>query len=408
MRTGLLIAGGLLALVGCWVFANLQGGFLPWFLLYAVAVLMVGEMATAWLAMRGVAVERRLSARRLTGGQPLTVEVTVRRSRRWPFLWWRTADGVPADWIYGEGPLEMPGQHLCLPLWRRTWTFTYRIPKLPRGVHTLTGVSVEAGDLFGLVTRHRHVNVHDEVVVYPQVVPVQGWTGHRPEERGMQQATRRRSEESSNVIGVRDYTPGDRLSRVHWPATARRGVLQAKEFELHVTGQMAFLPDLSRGSFAAGDRSAFELEMVIAASLIKHVSDLKRPYSALFHREGLTVLGPGVDEALLLRCLYELALAKPEGAVPFPDTLRRVVQEIPAGTTLVVISPNVGREAAVAADLARRRVRVEWFVPWTGAAPGDRAGWAALTAAGVPLHPIRSPEQLSTLRPGGIGDAAPV
>jgi uncharacterized protein (DUF58 family) len=406
MRAAALLAGALAAIAACWVFANLQGGFLPWFLFYTVAALAVYEGLTAWLPLRRVTVARRLSGHRLSSGQPLTVQITVQRGVPWPLAWWRAADEVPAAW----GGHATGAQQISLPLWGRTWTFTYRVAQLPRGVYTLPGVRLEAGDLLGLFSRTRVCSCHDEIIVYPQVVPVRGWMGRRPEERGLQQATRRRSEESSNVIGVRDYVPGDRLSRVHWPATARKGVLQAKEFELHVTGQLVFLPDLSRPSFQHADPSVFELEMVIAASLMKHAADARRPFTALFHRAGLTTLGPGADEALLFRCLFELALAKPDGGVHFPATLRRVAQEVPAGATLVVISPDLGREAAVAADLARRRVQMEWFVPLAGPAlsHAQRDGLAALAAARVDLHLIRTPEQLSDLRAGGVEHVAPV
>lgn len=406
MKAAALLAGTLAALVACWVFANLQGGFLPWFLFGTVAVLALYEGLTAWLPLRRVTVARRLSARRLSSGQPLTVQITVQRGIPWPLAWWRAADQLPAAW---DGRAT-GAQQITLPLWGRTWTFTYRISHLPRGVYTLPGVLLEAGDLLGLFSRTRTCSCHEEIIVYPQVVPVRGWMGHRPEERGLQQATRRRSEESSNVIGVRDYAPGDRLSRVHWPATARRGVLQAKEFELHVTGQLAFLPDLSRRSFHRTDPSVFELEMVIAASLMKYAADARRPFTALFHRAGLTSLGPGADDALLFRCLFELALARPDGGVDFPTTLRRVAQEIPVGATLVVLSPDIGRDAAVAADLARRRVQMEWFVPLAGPAlsPAQREGLAALAAARVDLHLIRTPEQLSDLRAGGVEHVAPV
>ncbi len=57
------------------------------------------------------------------------------------------------------------------------------------------------------------------------------------------------------VRGVRDYTPGDPLRHVHWPATARLGAVMVKEFEQPERPRLELVVDL-RGPAVAAEQAA--------------------------------------------------------------------------------------------------------------------------------------------------------
>lgn len=403
---GILLLGGSIGLIpALFVFAMVNGGFLSWFLFYFYMVLFVYEIGTWFTTLTGVYAERSISATRLSAGQTLKVTVKIEHRGWWPIVWLRISQELPRKWRFqtqGKGQVVQP-------LWARSVVFPYEIKGLERGVYVLGHTMLESGDVLGILRRRRVFPHHHEVVVYPSVVSVRGWAGTRPEESGLRQPTRRRAEESTNVLGVRDYVPGDRLSRIHWPASARRGILQAKEFELHVTGELLFVPDLSISSFD-GRASLFELEMTITASLMKYSYELHRRFGAALHGEKLTSFPAGTDEALLMRCMEALAMAEPNGKIEFVQSLVRMAQEAPSGTTLVVISPRLDREAAVAAAMARRNSTIEWFAPVerTNLTEQERLGLRMLQSARVNVHLVRSPEQLAALQRGGVERATGV
>jgi hypothetical protein len=102
----------------------------------------------------------------------------------------------------------------------------HKITCVKRGVYRLSGVTVTAGDLFGMVERTRRYPVEAELVVYPQVttmddvpLPHHGWQGDVTVRRWL-------VDDPFTVAGVRDYRSGDPMKSIHWKATARTGSLQ--------------------------------------------------------------------------------------------------------------------------------------------------------------------------------------
>ncbi len=59
---------------------------------------------------------------------------------------------------------------------------------------------------------------------------------------------RRTLEVSPHAAGVREYAPGDPLSRIHWKSTARRDHIMVKEFEQDPQADVWILLDAHRHS----------------------------------------------------------------------------------------------------------------------------------------------------------------
>src|SRR5579875_3647181 len=123
----------LLGLVGLYVFAKVTGGFLPWFLLYFLAFMMVYELATWVLTAKGLKIERKLSSRRLSAGQTIEVEVSVERRSIWPMFWAKIREDLPNRWVFQADGVERS----IIPLWSKTFVYRYKVHQLPRGVYML-------------------------------------------------------------------------------------------------------------------------------------------------------------------------------------------------------------------------------------------------------------------------------
>ncbi len=404
MKTFLKLAGIFLLYAVLIIFCRVQGSFFPWFLLYFFSVILVYEGLTILFCLQGIDVTRRVSATRLSSGQSLDVHLTFTHRGWWPLFWVRVTEDFPKRWLFRQ----VDAEHWLLPLWRREVQLNFRVNGLQRGVYRIGDTKMQTGDLFGLVRRTKTIEHDTEVIVYPRVLPVRGWVGRRPEEAGMREPTRLRSEESTNVLGVRSYVPGDRLNRIHWPASAHRGTLLAKEFELHVSSELMFLPDLSRSTHKNLPDALFELEMTIAASLAKHCYELRRRFAMTLHGHDLLQYPAGTGEALFLRCMEGLAVANSDGLVRFDKTIVRVANELPRGTTLSIVSPLLTKEAAIAVETCSRHVNIEWFVPLGLKTLDDsaRAAIRMLTAARANVHLISNAGQLENLGRGGANLAA--
>lgn len=405
-RRALAIALLVVFVLGTFVFAKVTGGFFPWFVFAFVLVLAVYEIMTILVGLRSLNVTRKLSATRLSAGQKLQLHVTVERSGLWPVFWARVEDVLPHRWsVQAHG-----SERVLTPLWSQTMEYSYEISNLRRGLYHIGETRLSTGDLLGLVKMERSDARSDTVTVYPRVVPVRGWSGVQPEDLGLADATRRRSDESTTVFGVRDYVPGDRLSRIHWPATARRGALLAKEFEMYVSSELVFVPDLTMSSYRGMDGNVFELAMTTVASLMKTAYERHRPFGMWLVGDNVSRFPVGEDEALYLRCMEALASAEPTNRETFANILQRVAQEVPQGTLLVVISPALNRESILAAEEVHRSTPLQWFAPMAqNEMPGEARAWLqALTTMRVGAWPVRTAEQLGQLGRGGSLRASPI
>lgn len=395
---------GLAFLFILYVFAKVDGGFLSWFLFYTFIALFLYEFASKLFTMRKIDISRAVSANHLSASQSLEVEITLSRSSFWPLFWVKVSDELPDKLsIRASGAVQT-----MIPLWNRNMVCRYRLTELPRGIHHLNSVRVESGDMLGLQKFSKTCTLHQQVVVYPRVVPVRGWRSAYVQDSGGRQSVSRRAEESSNVIGIRQYVPGDKPSRIHWSASARTGVLQSKEFELHVSGDYIIMPDASLSTFSKDNLDRlFDLEMTISASLMKHALDTKHRFGAAIHSNRLVRYETGRDQALFLRCMENFAELQPVCLTPFAKSFERMAREFPSGCILVVVSPLLSREMAYAISSARKRSFVEWFVPVARErlTPEEVRLGQNLQADRVNIHFIEKAEQLSALRRGGTAFA---
>lgn len=82
----------------------------------------------------------------------------------------------------------------------------------------------------GLIRRGGLWRPAGSCLVYPRPIPVP-WEAVERAEREGDRASRRSAGVGGDYRGLRQYAPGDRLSRVHWPSWLRLRRLQTKEFE---------------------------------------------------------------------------------------------------------------------------------------------------------------------------------
>ncbi|MCY0894798.1 MAG: DUF58 domain-containing protein [Alicyclobacillaceae bacterium] len=387
-------------LVGLYIFGRVNGGFFSWFLFYFTLCLSVYEWGTAWTGLSGLAVDKQVSAERLTAGQSLRIMLDFERSGWWPLSWLRLAEDVPER----IGLQAVPQSVMLIPLFSKKFQYAYQLDRLPRGVFHIGSTSLETGDWLGIVHSHGQHESSYHITVVPATVEVRGWLLKSTEEGGLRQSVRQRSEESSSVVGVRDYVEGDRLSRVHWPATARRGMLQAKEFERQISADVAFLVDASATSYAPFTPEEFERSMVMTASLMRHAQQLRRRFTLMVYRGHVHMLPPGSQEALFVRAMDILAELTPSESMPFADTVARLAADAPRGSSLVLVSPRFDAAMLQSVWALRRQHPMEWFAPVApaGLTTESRVVVQRLQEMGVRVHLIGDVAQLGTLRKEGM------
>ena len=122
------------------------------------------------------------------------------------------------------------------------------VPTAVRGLLTLSDVGLWCEDPFHLVARRIKTAPPAHVVVYPvpaETSPADRATGPHPGSRERSGAgASTNSMSGDDLSGLRPYAPGDRLTRLHWPALARSGELVVREFVEPQAGSLSLLVDL--------------------------------------------------------------------------------------------------------------------------------------------------------------------
>jgi uncharacterized protein (DUF58 family) len=230
------------------------------------------------------------------------------------------------------------------------------------------------------------------------------------------EALRRRTHEvTPNAAGVREYAPGDSWHRIHWVSTARRDRLMVKEFELDPLTEMWIFVDARRDAQAALPHplpatgadalwqplekvallpSTEEYAVTIAASLGQYFLRRKRAVGLASYGQSLNVLPPDRGERQLEKMLEALALLRAEGSLSISALSTTQARGLLRGSTVILITPSVQREVALAVDILLQRglrvVVVLLDAASFGGPPGTVELARAIRLQGVPVYRVEN------------------
>ncbi len=250
-------------------------------------VLEAGLLAYAMYVLLGLMVVSRFLARnwvehlsaerefhRLTAeiGDVVAVNLTVNNHGWLPVPWVVLEDLLPAVKGQPRGlrRLRVKGKRLqmCMIPPAGSVTLRYKLEMHMRGYYQVGPLLLETGDLFGLHRRYRAETEPNYVLVYPRVVPLEGYDLASRRPIGEVRLTHRLYEDPTRICGVREYQVGDPLNRVHWRATARTGKLHCKVYEPStIIGTTVVLDFHQAGYHVQGEPHRSELAVTAAASL---------------------------------------------------------------------------------------------------------------------------------------------
>ena len=207
---------------------------------------------------------------------------------------------------------------------RQSETRRYVLTPAHRGPLVFAGFRVSTRFPFGLFLKYREIEAVEEALVYPEVVALR----QRPEvnetlSRGDTALTR--IGQGGVVSGLREFTEGDSMRRVHWRSSLRRGSLLVSETEddRDAEVEVRLRSPLRRPGAALAGRSAeptrserFEQAVSRAASeVVGHLQD----GLAVGLRTDADFLGAAAGLRQRARLLSFLARVTPDGRTPASD-----------------------------------------------------------------------------------------
>jgi|GEM_PF-1547642 len=208
-------------LLGVLAASMTTGNNLLYVVLACLLSMLVVANVLAEINLRGLEVRRELPPEAFAGGPSagwVVIHNTRPRGRAWTILVedLATTEVEHADnasvLAEGVGLVVHPGEALRVPV---RWRFPHR------GPCTLGVVRLTSGFPFGILRRSRTVTRVERLLIYPR--PLDGGDADRGAGRGALVDTPRRRGTQGELMGFREYVPGDSLRDIHWVTTARTG-----------------------------------------------------------------------------------------------------------------------------------------------------------------------------------------
>lgn len=120
---------------------------------------------------------------------------------------------------------------------RRIW----KVKSLQRGAFKLEDTMVIATDLFGCYHYSNMLKSNSKLIVLPRPIDVGGYIEYVNEVQGDQVVKRFILEDPFVTAGVREYTMGDSMNKIHWGITAKQGQLMVRNNEATVKKSLTLI-----------------------------------------------------------------------------------------------------------------------------------------------------------------------
>ena len=325
------------ALVGAAVLAGVTGHWLFYRGAYILGALIPLCFIWARISASGLEVEVERAADRLQVGQETETRLRLKSRSIFTKLWLEIEDRTDMPGPPAKTVITLPSKG------QRNWKVTMRCRR--RGLYATGPVVITTGDPFGLFKLRRTFGVKQRVLVLPQPEELPYFWAPAAMLPGEGTVRQRTHYVTPNAAAIREYYPGDSMSRIHWKSTARLDRLMVKTFEMDPTSNIWIVLDLhadvQRGE---GDESTEEYGVRIAASLANHFLQSNRMCGLLASGAEDTVIEPARGADQFSRILETLAVAEASGKKPLAQLLQEEGRRAGRHTTVIIVTPSVDEE----------------------------------------------------------------
>jgi uncharacterized protein (DUF58 family) len=349
-----------LAFIVAWYtgrYSTFPGSRVVFFRLAALSLMLI-IMNWIWtiIAVRKLTVIRTQRLLRLQVGNVFEERFELDNPSRFWRLWVEISDSSRLPGAGGSKVLSRVGP-------RQDRFYISRIILINRGAFDLGPTIIRSGDPFGMFLSEKSFPAEKKLVVLPYMIPLK----HIPELPGFLsggRAIRHKSlEATSYASGVREYQPGDPLSRIHWRSSAKQNRFMIKEFDQDPQSELWILIDSNQKSnYSRHEKiekempdafwawknqeefklpaDTFEYIISVSASLANYYIYNEKSVGFACADSGMTVISSEKGERQLGKIMETLAFLEGKGDLPINGLVESISSMIPRGSTVILISSN--------------------------------------------------------------------
>lgn len=352
-----------------------QGGKTSLMLFVMLNALILYLLLGRWSGIGGVQGSRSISlpnadSNLLAAGMRVQVKLKIQVPGVWPVPYVIVRDRLVRPAADESQIYELS----FVPDYRRRGEVVYETAPLRRGHYRFETTNCSTRDIFGLFEHQGHFAEPMDIRVLPRMIALKDWQMLRRSQRGVFQHTftSKWAKETTQIDGVREYIHGDRMSRIHWNATAKSGEWKSKEYEREALPRIVFVLDRHADSYSSPEQ--FELAVSAAASLLELVVQRGMPIG--FVSCGDEPIWFGADRSPVIRddVLRHLVDVEADGTVPLGHWVASAAERFESGVQVVVIGPLADDRLSQGFDILEARRMIPSLLHIADASEGeDRA-----------------------------------
>lgn len=247
-----------------------------------------------------------------------------------------------------------------------------------RGLFHLGPTTISSGDPLGLFEKRIVFPTKQTLLVMPYMVKLNRFPFPPGYLSGGKVLWRKTHEVTPHAAGIREYAPGDALSRIHWPMTARKDRFMVKEFDQDPQADVWILLDGEESTRAnihlpgapkRQDRlwvlgqkfqvslppDSFEYSVSAAASIADYFLTRGESVGLVCAGQMTVTLPAEKGERQLGKLLETLAFIKPEGEMPLHGLVDIAMQHFARGSTAILITTTRSETVVVSVERLLRK-----------------------------------------------------
>jgi len=321
------------------LFVLFQGGKLAYMIFIIVVILGGYILSGKWSGIEYVKGHRTLNNQKgvnIAEGSPIHVQLNFDFPGFWPIPYVIIRDQLVRK--SGESSVH---ETTIIPDWKRKGAIEYTIPSLKRGFYHFSNTTCSTEDVFGIIEHQGQIKMQYSFKVLPKIIDLPRWKLIDEVMRGTQNSSMvtLSSRGSSQINGVRDYVYGDRISRIHWNATAKTGALKSKDFERESLPRMMIILDCDQEVY--NDSKHFETAISVVASFLKYgIKNHQIAQGYISFGSKFTYFEPAQGENQYEKILNHLIEVEQEGHYSLLEMIKKHKHFFSEGTFCLVISPR--------------------------------------------------------------------
>lgn len=235
--------------------------------------------------------------------------------------------------------------------------FRYKFEHMPRGLYAFKPIACTSYDAFGVLKLNATYDYSTTLKVLPQQLSQDEWKqlffGYKGEHAFL--TNNPLAKESTQQAGVREYHYGDKITRVHWNATARTGQWKSKNFEKESVPRTMVILDCYSSQIVDGIDVYFELAVSTATSLFEFGLKQHSAFGLVTNSEEVFVSLAQIGELHYSQVMNHLTTVAQTNKTPMSQFLNQMsLEKTFAGYLFIVTSEIDEKMLASFVSLKRR------------------------------------------------------